>query len=31
MFNKKEMIDPKKMMFAHLARLTDEDLEINKL
>ena len=31
MFNKKEMIDPEKTMFAHLARLTDDDLEMNKL
>lgn len=31
MFNKKEMIDPKEIMFAHLVRLTDDDLEINRL
>lgn len=31
MFNKKEMIDPEKTMFAHLAKLTDDDLEMNKL
>lgn len=31
MFNKKEFVDPKKIMFAHIARLTDEDLEINKI
>ena len=31
MFNKKEFVDPKKIMLAHLAKLTDDDLEINKL
>lgn len=31
MFNKKEMINPEKTMFAHLAKLTDDDLEMNKL
>ncbi len=31
MFKKEEMINPEKTMIAHLARLTDEDLEINKL
>lgn len=31
MINKKIMLDPNKIMFAHLARLTDEDLAMNKL
>lgn len=31
MINKKQMIDPEKTMFANLARLTRQDLEINKL
>lgn len=31
MFKKKELINPEKTMFAHLVRLTDDDLEINKL
>lgn len=30
MINKKQMIDPEKTMFANLARLTRQDLEINK-
>lgn len=31
MFNKKEMIDPQTTMFANLAKLTEDDLEMNKL
>ncbi len=31
MIKKKQIVDPKKIMYAHLARLTAEDLEINKL
>lgn len=31
MINKKKLLDPSKVMFAHLANLTEDDIEINKL